>query len=252
MKTKAILLPLVFVSFFLTFYSCKKKENSPEPAPTNTPPTQTGNYAVFSSRKQAIITSTMVSSFGNFSTAYVSNVALINNSPMVGSLIDVGSVDLNGTIFQKNAYSAPNMYGDSTSSVFNTPHTWIISGSSAVPGFSLTNTNPYPVYTGYTAIADSFIVSGNITIPLTNYSGSDEIETYFVTSTNPVTTTSIQNITGSPASLTFTSTDLSVIGVNSNVSLVINFYKNNIQTINGKSYNFRTGYGIIKSNIKFK
>lgn len=252
MKTKGIILPLVFVSFFLTFNSCKKKDNSPAPATTNTPSTQTGNYAVFASRKQAIITSTMVSSFGNFSTAYASNAALINNSPMVGSLLDMGSVDLNGTIFQKNAYSAPNMYGDSTSSVFNTPHNWIISGTSAVPGFSFSNTNPYPTYTGYASIADSFVVSGNITIPLTNYSGSDEIETYFVTSTNPVANTSIQNITGSPASLNFTSTDLSIIGVNSNVTLVINFYKNNIQTINGKAYNFRTGYCVMKSNIKFK
>ncbi|MCD6019017.1 MAG: hypothetical protein K0S53_2138 [Bacteroidetes bacterium] len=254
MKTKGIILPLLFISIFLTFNACKKKDNSsPEPDnTTNTPTTQTGNYAVFASRKQAIITSTLISSLDNFSTAYASSSTLINNSPTVGSLLDMGAMNLNGTIFQKNAYSVANMYGDSTSSTFNTPHNWIISGTSAVPGFSYSNTNPYPTYTGYTAIADSFIVSGNITIPLTNYSGSDEIETYFVTSTNPVANTSIQNITGSPASINFTSTDLSIIGVNSNVSLVINFYKNNIQTINGKSYNFRTGYGIIKSNIKFR
>ena len=253
MKTKPIILLIIITSFFLTFNSCKKKDNSsPKPDNTTTPVTQTGNYAVFGSRKQAIITSTLISSLGNFSTAYASNAALINNSPTVGSLQDMGSVNLNGTLFQKNAYSVSNFFGDSTSSTYNTPLNWIILGTTAVPGFSFSNTNPYPVYTGYTTIADSFVVSGNISIPLTNYSGSDEIETYFVTSTNPVANTSIQNITGSPTSLDFTSTDLGIIGVNTNVSLVINFYKNNIQTINGKSYNFRTGYGIIKSNIKFK
>lgn len=231
--------------------SCKKKDTAPEPV-SNLPTVQSGNYGVFTSRKQAIVTNTLISSLSNFSTAFVSSNALIGNNPTVGSLLDLGSVNLNGVTFQKNAYGASNMYGDSTSSTFNTPHDWIVSGSTAVASFSFTNSNSYPVYTGYNTIADSFIISSNLSIPLTNYSGSDEIETYFVTSTNPATSTNIQNISGSPTTINFTTSDLNIIGVSSNVTLVINFYKNNIQTINGKNYNFRSSYSLMKSNIKFK
>lgn len=251
MKNIKIILGLFLIVICILLDSCKKKDTTPEPV-SNLPTVQSGNYGVFTSRKQAIITNTLVSSFANFSTAFVSSSALIGNNPTVGSLIDLGSVNLNGIIFQKNAYGASNMYADSTSSTFNTPHNWIVSGSASVASFSFSNTNSYPIYTGYNIIADSFIVASNISIPLTNYSGSDEVETYFVTSTNPAINTNIQNITGSPTNLNFSASDLSVIGVNSNVTLVINFYKNNIQTINGKAYNFRTGYSLMKSNIKFK
>ena len=253
MKKTKIILWIFLLAISSILDSCKKKDSTaPETVNNTTPTAQSGNYGIFVSRKQAIVTNTLISSFANFSIAFVSSNALIGNNPSIGSLLDLGSVNLNGIIFQKKAYGASNVYGDSTSSTFNTPHNWAISGSSAVTSFSFSNTDSYPTYTGYTAIADSFVVSSNVSIPLTNYSGSDEIETYFVTSTNPAINTNIQNITGSPTNLNFTASDLSVIGVNSNVTLVINFYKNNIQTINGKAYNFRTGYSLMKSNIKFK
>lgn len=246
---------ILIIALITIFFSCKKKDTTePDNSINNTTGgnNTSGTYASFVSRKQAVITNTNVSSLGNFTSAFVSSAPLTNHSPSVGTLLDMGQVFLNSIIFQKNAWSVANMYKDSTETVHNTPHNWIVSGSLSVPSFSFSNTNAYPIYTGQAAIADSFVVSGNVSIPLTNYSGSDEVETYFVTSTNPVTNTSIQYITGSPTTLNFTSTDLSVIGPNSNVSLVINFYKNNYQTINGKTYNFRTSYGIIKSNIKFK
>lgn len=243
---------VIIILLAIIISSCKKNDNTSPDSSGGNGTTQIANNAVFLSRKQAMITNTSVVSSGNFSTAFISTSALVNNGPIVGTLLTMGDVSLNGTTFQKNAYSVSNYYADSTSTVFNTPHNWIISGSSAVNSFSYSNTNSYPVYTGYTAIADSFNIANNVTIPLINYSGSDEIETYFVTSTNPVTKTSTQNISGSPSVLNFTSTDLSTIGVNPNVTLVITFYKNNLQTINGNSVNFRTGYTLFKSNIKFK
>lgn len=251
---KTTILKFLFLGFIfsLTIMSCKKKEASSPETQSTTTGNATNNYGVFLSRKDVIITNTLVSSQPNFSNAFVSNATLTNNNPNVGSLLDMGTVNLNGVMFQKNAWSVSGMYKDSTTSTYNAPHDWIISGSAAVPSFSFSNTNTYPTYTGYTAIADSFVVANNISIPLTNYSGADEIETYFVTMTNPTTNTSVQNVAGTVTSLNFTSSDLSIIGVNSSVALVITFYKNNMQTINGKSYNFRTGYNVIKSNIKFK
>ena len=252
MKTIKLISPSIVIILMVFISSCKKNDTTNPDTSNGGGTAQTTYNAVFLSRKQSMVTGTSVVSSGNFSTAFTSTSALVNNSPMVGTLVEMGTVSLNGTTFQKNAYSVSNYYADSTSTVFNTPHNWLVSGSSSVTSFSYSNTNPYPVYTGYTAIADSFIIANNITIPLTNYSGSDEIETYFVTSTNPVTKTSTQNIIGSPGVLNYTATDLNTIGANSNVTLVITFYKNNLQTINGKSMNFRTGYTLFKSNIKFK
>ena len=235
----------------LGLIACKKTE-TPAPTGTGSTGTPTGNYAVFSSRQGVIITNTLVSNQSNFSNAYVSNIPLVNDDPVVGSLLDMGAVSLNGTTFQKNAYGVQYYYSDSTTSTYNTPHNWIISGSSAVPSFSFSNTTPYPIYTGYTAIADSFVIASGISIPLTNYSGADMVETYFATMTNPATLTSIQKLTNTPSTLNFTASDLATIGAGKTVSLVINLYKNNVQVINGKNYNFRTAYEVIKSNIKFK
>ena len=235
----------------LSLIACKKTE-TPAPTPVTSTGTSTGNYAVFSSRKATIITNTLVSNQANFSNAYISNTTLINDDPMVGSLLDMGNVSLNGTTFQKDAYGAQYYYGDSTTNTYNTPHNWIVTGSSAVSSFSFANTSPYPTYTGYAAIADSFVIVSGISIPLTNYSGADIVETYFATMTNPVTLTSIQKLTNTPTTLNFTASDLATIGSGKTVSLVINFYKNNVQVINGKNYNFRTGYEVVKANIKFK
>lgn len=78
------------------------------------------------------------------------------------------------------------------------------------------------------------------------------VETYFATMRNPFTLTSIQKLTNAPTTLNFTAVDLSIVDAGKTVSLAINFYKNNVQVINGKNYNFRTAYEVIKFNIKFK
>jgi hypothetical protein len=241
-----ILSIIIFVS------SCKKNSTSPSTATNPIVNPSAINYGVFTSQKSAIITNTLINMQPNSSNAFISNTTLINNSPVVGSLLDIGTVQLNGVVFQKNAYGLTNLYTDSTTSTYNTPHNWIISGTAAIPSFSFSNTNNYPTYTGYTAILDSITISNNISIPLTNYNGADDIETYFITMTNPVVKTSTQNIAGTTTALNFTSTDLSAIGVNGDVAIVVTFFKNNVQIINGNSYNFRTSYSIIKQHIKFK
>ena len=246
---------LVILSLAISSTSCKKKDTSSpiDNTSNNSSNTTTStNYGVFVSCKQSILTNTLVSNMGSYTAAYISNSVLINNNPSVGSLVSMGNVTLNGIQLQQNGWNVSNMYRDTTETVHNTPLNWNITGTSSVQSFSFSNTNAYPTYTGQAAILDSFIVANNISIPLTNYSGADEVETYFVTSTNPVANTSLQFITGSPSSLNFTSTDLAIIGQNPNVTLVITFHKNNYQTINGKLYNFRTSTSLLKSNIKFK
>lgn len=245
---------LIILCFgIVSFSACKKESPSPVTIDeTGGTTTAVGNYAVFSSCKSVIITNTLISNQPNFSNAYVSNTLLVNDDPVVGSLLDMGTVSLNGTTLQKNAFGIQNYYNDSTTNTYNTPHNWVIAGLNGILGFSYSNSTAYPSYTGYTAIADSFVVSSNITIPLTNYSGADIIETYFSTITTAAVNTSIQKLTNNPSSLSFTASDLSIIGSGKTVALIINFYKNNVQQINGKNYNFRTVYQVIKTDIKFK
>ncbi len=235
----------------LSLVACKKTE-TPAPTPVTTTGTSTGDYALFSSDQRVMLTGTVASSPSGANRAYISNTALINDNFISGSLIDMGSVSLNGTAFQKNALSTPNYYSDSTYSAFSAPFNWVIGGSSAVPSFSFANTTPYPTYTGYTAIADSFVIASGITIPLTNYSGVDEIEIFFYTIAGTTITTNVQELYNQPTSAYFSASDLSTIGSGKMATLVINFYKKNIQVINGKNYNFRTSYVVIKPNIKFK
>lgn len=235
----------------LSLIACKKTET---PAPTNTGGvgTTTGNYALFSSDQRVMLTGTVAGSPSGANRAYVSNTTLIDDNAITGSLIDMGTVSLNGTTFQKNALSTSNFYSDSTYSSFSAPLNWVIGGSSAVSSFSFANTSPYPTYTGYAAIADSFVIANSITIPLTNYSGVDEIEIYFYTTVGTTVTTGIQKLYNQPTSVYFSSSDLSTIGSGKMATLVINFYKKNVQVTNGKNYNFRTSYVVIKPNIKFK
>ena len=238
----------------LSLIACKKTET---PAPTNptgssSTTTTTGNYAVFSSRAGALLTSGSLLNVSNVSSAYCSNSILVNDNPYSGTIINMGDVSMNGVVFQKDNFSTHFLYTDSTFSTFTTPHQWIITGSTSVPSFSYTNATAYPTYTGYAAIADSFVIFNTINIPLNNYSGTDIVETYFTATSPTFTSTSIQTYTNNPTSISFTTADLSAIGVNNNVSLIINFYKNNVQVINGKNYNFRTGYGFTKNNMKFK
>ena len=237
----------------LCFTACKKE--TPSPATADVPigtTTASGNYAVFSSRTSSILMGGALMNGSNVSDAYCSNSILVNDDPFVGTTIDMGDVSMNGVVFERNDFSSHFFYTDSTFSSYTVPHHWTITGTASVPGFSYTNSTSYPIYTGYAAIADSFVISSDVTIPLVGYSGADVVETYFISLSPTNATTSIQKYTNNPTSISFTTTDLAAIGINNNVSLVINFYKNNVQVINGKNYNFRTGYGFTKYNTKFK
>ena len=171
---KKTILSFIILTLFVT--SCKKKTTiEPENTVTTTGNTSTGNFGVFTSSNSSIITNTLIYTYGSTSSAFVSNTALVGNSPLVGSLLDMGNLSLNNVTFNKNGFgpSAPNMYKDTTTgSTYNTPHNWVVSGSASVPGFSFTNTNPYPTYTGQAAVADSFVIANNISIPLINYTGA--------------------------------------------------------------------------------
>lgn len=241
---------LVFITM-LTIVSCKKKEKSPEPSPEPNP-VAAGIRASFSTIKAVSCAGAVVADLGSVSSAILSSSDLISGYPLMGSLIDMGDVSLNGILFKKN-YPALNYYGDTTQTLnFPVPQVWTISGSSNISAFTYSNTNAIPIYTGHAAIADSFVIANGISIPLNNYSGADEViyRFYKNSNSNYHTTTKMPGTIG--ASIDFTAAELSSIGACTDAVLSVSFYKNNIQDVGGKKCNFRTCYMLSKYGIKFK
>ncbi len=93
---------VIIILLAIIISSCKKNDNTSPDSSGGNGTTQIANNAVFLSRKQAMITNTSVVSSGNFSTAFISTSALVNNGPIVGTLLTMGDVSLNGTTFQTN------------------------------------------------------------------------------------------------------------------------------------------------------
>lgn len=248
-------LTIILISL-ISIISCKKKDSSPADSSSNNTsgtPVATGVQGLFTTEKfQTISNGTISPTSSNSSYAYVSNYNLIQSGYITGSLVDIGTVSLNGVSFKKNYWSSDNSYKDTTvAASYNPPLDWIISGSSAIPSFSFSSNNPYPSYNGYNTILDSFDISSNISIPLSGVTDADEIQYYFVRTSPSYTNTNIQTISASSTSLTFNTNDLATIGNSSNVYLAVSLYKNNVQIINGKKYNFRIGQTYFKYYLKF-
>lgn len=233
-------------------YACKKKDKSPNPTPEPTPIVE-GTRALFNSYKTCMVTGSVITYTWDTGEAFLCNQDLMYDLiPFSNSYIDMGTVSMNGKTFKKNAYGQSNRHIDTTGNLGNpVPQIWQISGSSNLSGFTYTNNSNYPTYTGYTAIADSFVISSGINIPLNNYSGADAI---FVNLFNPSggNGSATKTIEGNASSIVYTASELSSIGTCTNAYLIISFSKNNIQSLSGKKCNFRAGLSIQKSGIKLK
>lgn len=247
---------IIILISLVSITACKKKDTSPDASTSNTTgggPAATGVQGLFTTEKfQTISNGTISTTSSNSSYAYVSNYNLVQSGYIAGSLFDLGNVSLNGVTFKKNYWNADNSYKDSTvASSYNPPLNWTVSGSPAISSFSFSSNNPYPSYNGYNAIPDSFDISSNISIPLTGVIDADEIQYYFERTSPSYTNTTIQTISASSTSLTFNTNDLATIGNSSNVYLVVSLYKNDVQVINGRKYNFRIGQTYFKYYLKF-
>ena len=155
------------------------------------------------------------------------------------SYVKVGSLSLNGVGFK----FYPTYYEDSTSSIPIIPSTWAVVGGGVIPSFTFTNNNSMPSYSGYASLPDTIYKSQQNTIQITGITGSD-ITTVSVLDAGTNKTT--QTLALGSTSVTFSASSLAALAVGSNCDINITCVKNNVQTFNGKQFNFPINYLVNK------
>lgn len=229
-------------------YSCKKKDNTPEPSPSpsgNTSgPTADGFSALFS-------TQLIYSIFGTSTTtlSYANNMAIAANSDFTnfnfstGLLLNMGTVNVNSVQFKNMS----GYYLDSTYNfVAGPPYIWQCSGN-AIPAFTYTNSNSYPSYSNYTLWPDTISKSAGLSLPLSGITNATEARIFLSVTgaTSPANTATI--ILSTASGYSFNPSALSSLSTATTAAIQIDFYRNNIQTINGKKMNFRNVGTYIKT-----
>jgi len=245
-------LSLVFYSIVVLFsiFSCKKKENTPDaPAATTTTGSTTVNGASFT----GLFSNQLVYSiFGTntFTLTYGQNQAFMSASSFdnfnfpVGVFQNAGNLSLNGVIF-KNLAGA-GYYSDTTNTTQPAPLIWQATGGT-VPAFSFTNTNSYSLYSGYTAWPDTITKSTGLTLSFNSVTDADEVMIYVdnAGSSTPAATGTL--VLSSSTGYTFNASSVSALSTATTAFIQVDFYRNNIQTINGKTMNFRNVTSYIKN-----
>lgn len=243
---KKIILLLSIVG--LSIASCKKKEDTaPSPSTTTTGSTSTPSADKFG----ALFSNQLVHSIFSattFTLSYAQNMALASSSNFdnfnfpVGTFLNMGNVSSNNVTL-KNTFG---YYLDSTYSAQSSPFAWQISGG-AIPAFSYTNSAGFSTYSGYTSWPDTLSKNAGLTIPLSGITNATEAQIYIssIGSTTPAFTGSL--IIGSNGYYNISSSSLSSVSTTTNASIQIDFYRNNIQTINGVKMNFRNVTSYIKN-----
>ena len=226
---------LLIFAIFLISFSCKKKETtSPENQNTGT---TTGSSVIpnFSGQflcSKKINVANRIAVDNGFR-----NDAIILNSTF-SQLVSIGDISLNGTVFKFNG-----LYNDTTTTnQYPVPHIWAVSGKASDPSFGYTDYTPFPVFTGYGVLSDTFDISNGLTIPLIGYSGADEIKVMLVGFDASFNIFSVpeQIYSSNATNIYFSNSELSVLSTCTYIYLSINFHKNNYQNINSKDYNFKT------------
>ncbi|MBS1636172.1 MAG: hypothetical protein JST26_09665 [Bacteroidetes bacterium] len=175
------------------------------------------------------------------------------------SNLAVGGLSLNTISFNENIWvngtDTSITYQDTTyinykPINYQPPFIWVVGGNSYFQGFSFTNTNDFPQYTGYTLLPDTVDLYKGVYIPLKSYKGVDRIEVFLHGGggNGGMMETQTKAITPAHSGVYFSGDDLlsPMLGTSWG-EIFIAFYRDNYQTINGRVYNFRTGLIFIKS-----
>jgi hypothetical protein len=239
---------IFILSIGLLFFACKKKD---DPAPGNPSSTTTGNppaattasfSALFANQLLYSIyaTSATTVNFG-INTAYAGSGDFTNFGSPSLPFIDMGTVKLNGVAFKNFS----GYYLDSTYNSYPSPTTWIATGNS-IPTFTYTNNNPYAGYTDYIAWPDTIVKSAGLSLPLTGITNATEGKIYLSVTGSSVSAGTATVLLGSLTSYSFPPSALTALSTSTSAGIQIDFYNNNVQTINGKKMNFRNTTSYVK------
>jgi len=101
-----------------------------------------------------------------------------------------------------------------------------------------------PTYSGYTSLPDTIYKSQLNTIQITGITGSDITTASVLDGLNGKTT---QTLASGASSVSFSASSLSSLLVGNNGDINITCVKNNVQTFNGKQFNFPFTYLVNKT-----
>jgi hypothetical protein len=244
-------IPFILLVFVLIF-SCQKKDD-PTPANITTAGATTGSTAGTTSgagvtfnglcsnqRVYSIISGQTYSVSNTENTAVFTNTTMNNFSTAPAPYLNAGTVSLNNKIF-RNMY---NFYSDSTNTPMLGPFNWSCTGGT-VAAFTATNSNSYVTYSDYVYWPDTIKKSENFTISLTGSHNSDEVQVLI--SKSGTTTATSYTALATAGYINISSGSLAPLSVFTTAVIQCNFYKNNIQNINGRLINFRNVTSFIKT-----
>lgn len=222
-------------------FSCKKKENTPEPSPSTTGsvPTTTVAYSGFISGDRNIFWSNgniVSTSYG--STGYLYAAPTVSVNVLTSS--NEGTIIANG-ITLKFDNSIFNYYRDTTGSLnFTSQRSFQLLSSGTLPSFTYNNPDTIPVYstTNMSLINDTLFKSQNLIIPLNTVNYHNEVDC-FLNQTSPFIFLS-KTVPAGATSITFTPTELSAFTTGNSIYCTITLKKYNTQSLGGKYFRFES------------
>lgn len=256
---KRVVFLAVITLFFVSFCK-KKKDETPEPATTTsttggtttgTAPASNGttNYdallevSLSSMKSGTIQGSAMTSCKALFGSATFSNEAFVN-------LQSMGTVKLNNVTFANHLFTSNYYYVDTTYINFSSPYIWNISGTPNLSAGTFTNATPFPAYPNFTTLPSSCSKASGLSISLDNLSGCDFVEMQLLGPTGSQYLFP-KRVPGNSASVGLSSSELSSISTGTNGYFSVKFYKDNVQTVNNKKINVRSGiaYSVLSFTV---
>ena len=243
---------LIFSAVILfIIFSCKKKDSTPAPSTTGSSTTVTpaSFSGLFSNQLVYSIAGTSI-----FTLTYGANQAFMSASNFdnfnfpTGIFQNAGNVSSNGVILKNLGGSG--YYTDTTNATQPSPFAWLATGGT-IPAFTFTNTNSYSVYNGYTSWQDTISKSAGLMLSFNGVTNADEVMIYVdkAGSSTPAATGTL--VLSATTGYTFNPSTLTSLSTATTAFIQVDFYRNNIQTINGKKMNFRNVTSYIK-NVQVK
>lgn len=223
----------------LTFTACDKDDDKADPTtPTSSSSSSSNNNPIsFNGADGTLIAVKSSTAAGPVTIDIGSAVAVFYNS---GNLVDVGTVNAEGTDLTKNSNNSYTASASASSPMgisYTIPINWVVSGANGFASFSEDNNNNFPTASAVTSGA-TVSKSNGYTLSTSSISGADSV-LFTIGSVNKV-------MSASTTSYTFSSSELSGLANGSNVVSIApyNFYN---KTISGKNIYFVNEYVVQKS-----
>ncbi len=229
---------LVFMSFSLVLTSCKKDDETPEPAPAgpsgsnnstaNTTPSFPGSDGSLWAVKTTTVQSTPI---GPFTIELGTGVAVFT-SDSYSTYLPAGAVTLNSTGLTQNSnntYVLTPSQTNPTGVDFSSGVNWSVSGGASVPGFNYdVSSLPFPSVASITSAA-TVNRSAGYTLSTTSVINADSV-IFAIGGVN-------KTLAGNNGSCNFTADDLASLSAGASVAQIVG-YSYTSQTIGSKLYYF--------------